>query len=43
MATVYKNLNEVGQAAESARKAYALKTKVSEREMLLIEANYFCL
>jgi serine/threonine protein kinase/Tfp pilus assembly protein PilF len=41
MATVYKNLNEVGQAAESARKAYALKTKVSEREMLLIEANYF--
>ena len=41
MATVYKNLNEVGQAAESARTAYALKTKVSERERFSIEAILF--
>jgi serine/threonine protein kinase/Tfp pilus assembly protein PilF len=41
MATMYKNLNEVGRAAENVRKAYALRTKVSERERFAIETNYF--
>ena len=32
IAGVYSNLNEVGRAAENARKAYELRDKVSERE-----------
>ena len=37
----YNNLNQVGQAAQSARKAYELRDKVSERERLGIEATYY--
>jgi tetratricopeptide (TPR) repeat protein len=37
----YSNLNEVGRAAENARKAYELREKVSERERLSIEAGYY--
>jgi eukaryotic-like serine/threonine-protein kinase len=38
---LYSNLNEVGRAAENARKAYDLREKVSERERFSIEANYY--
>jgi tetratricopeptide (TPR) repeat protein len=41
MSAVYSDLNEVGRAAENARKAYALREKVSERERLSIEGNYY--
>ncbi len=41
MAVAYGNLNEAGRAAENARKAYELREKVSERERLSIEANYY--
>ena len=41
LSTSHNNLNEVGQAAESARKAYELREKVSERERLGIEATYY--
>jgi serine/threonine protein kinase/DNA-binding winged helix-turn-helix (wHTH) protein/tetratricopeptide (TPR) repeat protein len=41
MAGVYWGLNEMGQAAENARKAYELREKVSERERLSIEGNYY--
>ena len=41
MAAVYYDLNEVGRAAENARKAYDLREKVSERERFSIEANYY--
>jgi serine/threonine protein kinase/tetratricopeptide (TPR) repeat protein len=37
----YSNLNEPGLAAENARKAYALREKVSERERFAIEATYY--
>jgi eukaryotic-like serine/threonine-protein kinase len=37
----YFNLNEAGLAAEYARKAYELREKVSERERLGIEADYY--
>ena len=37
----YGNLNQVGRAAENARKAYELREKVSERERFSIEANYY--
>ena len=37
----YNNLNEAGRAAENARKAYALREKVSERERLRIETSYY--
>ena len=37
MAVSYNNLDEIGLAAEYARKAYALRMKVSERERLVIE------
>jgi len=33
--------NEAGRAAEHARKAYDLREKVSERERLFIEGNYY--
>ena len=41
MSSVYCNLNEVGRAAENARKAYDLREKVSERERFFIEAIYY--
>ncbi len=41
MSGVYTNLNEAGRAAESARKAYELRDRVSERERLSMEANYY--
>lgn len=41
MASAYINLNEPGLASESARKAYALREKMSERERFAIEAAYF--
>jgi DNA-binding winged helix-turn-helix (wHTH) protein/tetratricopeptide (TPR) repeat protein len=41
MSTVYSDLNEVGRGAEYARKAYDLREKVSERERLDIEAEYY--
>jgi eukaryotic-like serine/threonine-protein kinase len=41
MSFVYSDLNEVGRAAENARKAYELRGKVSERERFLIEAIYY--
>jgi serine/threonine protein kinase/tetratricopeptide (TPR) repeat protein len=41
MASIYANLNEVGLGAESARKAYELRGKVSERERFWIEGNYY--
>jgi len=34
-------LNETGRGAEYARKAYALREKVSEREQFYIETNYY--
>jgi tetratricopeptide (TPR) repeat protein len=40
MTTAYFDLNEIGRAAEYARKAYALREKVSERERFSIEGNY---
>jgi serine/threonine protein kinase/tetratricopeptide (TPR) repeat protein len=41
MASDYSTLNEVGRGAENARKAYALREKVSERERFFIEGNYY--
>src|SRR5271157_1404732 len=41
MAISYSNLNEIGRAAENARKAYELREKVSERERFSIEATYY--
>ena len=40
MSSVYRDLNEVGRAAENARKAYGLREKVSERERFTIEGRY---
>jgi tetratricopeptide (TPR) repeat protein len=36
----YSNLGETSQAAESIRKAYELRERVSEREKLYIESDY---
>jgi serine/threonine protein kinase/tetratricopeptide (TPR) repeat protein len=41
MSDVYSALNEVGRAAEYARKAYELREKVSERERFYIEGYYY--
>ena len=41
MAFSYANLNQLDRAAENARKAYALRDKVSEWERFFIEANYY--
>lgn len=41
MASAYTNLNEVGRAAENARRAFELRGKVSERERLFIEGHYY--
>jgi serine/threonine protein kinase/tetratricopeptide (TPR) repeat protein len=38
---VYYALNEVDRAADNMRKAYELREKVSERERLFIEGNYY--
>ncbi len=41
MAISYGNLNQSGLAEENARKAYALRDKLSEEERLAIEAYYY--
>jgi len=41
MSGVYSDLNEIERASENARKAYELREKVSARERLSIEANYY--
>jgi DNA-binding winged helix-turn-helix (wHTH) protein/tetratricopeptide (TPR) repeat protein len=41
ISTLYFDLNEVGRAAENARKAYELREKVSERERFHIEGRYY--
>jgi DNA-binding winged helix-turn-helix (wHTH) protein/tetratricopeptide (TPR) repeat protein len=41
MSVTYSALNEVGRAAENARKAYDLRGKVSERERFTIEGLYY--
>ncbi|MGA3165802.1 MAG: protein kinase [Terriglobia bacterium] len=41
MSVFYRDLREVGRAAENARKAYDLREKVSERERFFIEGNYY--
>jgi len=41
MSGSYSNLNEIGRAAEYARKAYDLREKVSERERFVIEGSYY--
>ena len=41
MAVAYSNLNEIGRAAENARKAYDLREKVSERERFSIKGWYY--
>jgi len=40
LAVTYRNLGEANLAAESTRKAYELRERVSEREKLFIESNY---
>jgi tetratricopeptide (TPR) repeat protein len=41
MSAVYRDLDEMGRASESARKAYDLREKVTERERLFIEGGYY--
>jgi tetratricopeptide (TPR) repeat protein len=41
MSAVYSSLSEVGRAADTARRAYDLREKVSERERLGIEGVYY--
>jgi eukaryotic-like serine/threonine-protein kinase len=41
LAVTYTTLNEVGRAAQYARKAYDLREKVSERERFAIEGFYY--
>ena len=41
MSSDYRDLNEVGRAAENARKAYGLREKVSERERFWIDGEYY--
>jgi serine/threonine protein kinase/tetratricopeptide (TPR) repeat protein len=41
MSAIYGNFNEVEQASETARKAYELRGKVSERERFSIESHYW--
>ena len=41
MSVIYGNHQEPERAAENIRKAYELREKVSERERLYIEANYY--
>ncbi len=41
MSTLYRDLHEMGRAAENGRKAYELREKVSERERFNIEGEYY--
>ena len=41
ISVTYANLNEIGRSAENARKAYALRDKVDDRERFNIEAFYY--
>jgi tetratricopeptide (TPR) repeat protein len=41
LGTVYHNLGEKELAAQNTRRAYELRTKVSERERFYIESHYF--
>ena len=41
LANVYSNLGEEGLCAYYASKAYALRDRVSDRERIVIESNYF--
>ncbi len=41
LSIVYSNLNQVGRATDCARKAYALREKVTDRERFSIEAFYY--
>ncbi len=41
LSVAYGNLNQAGRAAENARKAYALRDKVSEPERFSIDSNYY--
>jgi len=41
LGTTYHNLGETELAAESARRAYELRAKVSEREKFYIESHYY--
>jgi tetratricopeptide (TPR) repeat protein len=41
MSNIYVGLHQGGRAAEYARKAYALREKVSERERFAIEGKYY--
>jgi tetratricopeptide (TPR) repeat protein len=41
MSAAYINLNEIGRAAENARKSFELREKVSERERFSIETLYY--
>jgi len=41
LSSIYWDLNEDGQAADIARKAYELRQRVSERERFRIEASYY--
>jgi eukaryotic-like serine/threonine-protein kinase len=41
LAAVYVNSRQFGLAAEASQKAYDLRDRVSERERLLIAANYY--
>jgi predicted Zn-dependent protease len=43
MTSVYGSLNELELAAQNARKAYALRERVSERERFPIEIDYYML
>ena len=41
MGNAYSNLGDTGKAADSIRKAYELRTHVSEHERLYIESHYY--
>jgi serine/threonine protein kinase/Tfp pilus assembly protein PilF len=41
LASIYHNLREAALARENARKAYDLRNRVSERERLAIESQYY--
>jgi eukaryotic-like serine/threonine-protein kinase len=41
LGTSYANLSEAGLAADSTRKAYELRERVSERERFYIDSHYF--
>jgi serine/threonine protein kinase len=43
LATVYANLDDNGMAAEQARKSYALRERVTEREKFYIDSSYYSL